>query len=472
MKCVWCRIHSISDIVMMEKAVFIGTVASIKSSLPPSLIYFICPVIFQSELVRRHIQKEFWRVQDVLEGLHKNNSSRGTDTAKHRGNTLELENNHIKWKYQCFFHIYSNDSFSCTVASGASGSFSTNSPASPLSSISLTSPLSPFSPVPGSQASPIKQLGPEVSTGHTQPGTSPDPKLCISPCSDSRTNPEMRRRSSPKPRPKSCIMPHFKTDPKPRSRPKSYRQPDTSLHAENINYYSCETHEHTVPQPSLYFQNLRESLGRLDPVIEETDQNINCRTNSNFDQHINPAKASAGEKMGFLQVQHQDSKNTTQHSDTVQTHSHLQEVSWLTSNICSQEVKIGLRKDVYPDSHPSHFSAGYHDGLRNLPSKRQFYMPESQILFLQDTYQTNVLSLHHSPDLYTPSVPCIRSDSPDTQHNHQQALRSSFGAGTSARLLTYPNNQGELSTDPVNSIITQSNSPSKHLGKVFMQTHF
>uniref|UniRef100_A0A3Q3T310 Pleckstrin homology domain containing, family A member 6 n=1 Tax=Mastacembelus armatus TaxID=205130 RepID=A0A3Q3T310_9TELE len=89
----------------------------------------------QSELVRRHIQKEFWRVQDVLEGLHKNNSSRGTDTAKHR------------------------------VASGASGSFSTNSPASPLSSVSLTSPLSPFSPVPGSQASPTKQLGPETKFG-------------------------------------------------------------------------------------------------------------------------------------------------------------------------------------------------------------------------------------------------------------------------------------------------------------------
>ncbi|XP_026200430.1 pleckstrin homology domain-containing family A member 6 isoform X2 [Anabas testudineus] len=89
----------------------------------------------QSELVRRHIQKEFWRVQDVLEGLHKSNSSRGTDTAKHR------------------------------VASGASGSFSTNSPASPLSSISLTSPLSPFSPLPGSQASPNKQLGPEPKYG-------------------------------------------------------------------------------------------------------------------------------------------------------------------------------------------------------------------------------------------------------------------------------------------------------------------
>ncbi|XP_057701256.1 pleckstrin homology domain-containing family A member 6 isoform X4 [Corythoichthys intestinalis] len=87
----------------------------------------------QSELVRRHIQKEFWRVQDVLEGLHKSHSSRGTDTAKHK------------------------------VASGASGSFSTNSPASPLSSVSLTSPLSPYSPVPGSQVSPSKQLGPEES---------------------------------------------------------------------------------------------------------------------------------------------------------------------------------------------------------------------------------------------------------------------------------------------------------------------
>uniref|UniRef100_A0A673YS27 Pleckstrin homology domain containing A6 n=1 Tax=Salmo trutta TaxID=8032 RepID=A0A673YS27_SALTR len=90
----------------------------------------------QSEMVHRQIQKEFWRVQDVLEGLHKSNLSRGTDTAKHR------------------------------VASGASGSFSTNSPASPMSSVSLTSPLSPFSPVPGSQASPSKQLGPECHLGH------------------------------------------------------------------------------------------------------------------------------------------------------------------------------------------------------------------------------------------------------------------------------------------------------------------
>lgn len=78
----------------------------------------------QSALVRNHIQKEFWRVQDVLEALHKNNSSRGTNTAKHK------------------------------VVSG--DSFSTNSPASPLSSVSLTSPLSPFSPLPGSQTPPSK----------------------------------------------------------------------------------------------------------------------------------------------------------------------------------------------------------------------------------------------------------------------------------------------------------------------------
>ncbi|XP_061075709.1 pleckstrin homology domain-containing family A member 6 isoform X1 [Conger conger] len=85
----------------------------------------------QNELLQRHLHKEFWRIQDVLEGLQKNNPSRGTDTAKHR------------------------------VTSGASGSFCTNSPASPLSSVSLTSPLSPFSPVSGSQASPTKPLSAE-----------------------------------------------------------------------------------------------------------------------------------------------------------------------------------------------------------------------------------------------------------------------------------------------------------------------
>ncbi|XP_075578566.1 pleckstrin homology domain-containing family A member 6 [Pelecanus crispus] len=80
----------------------------------------------QNEALNRQIQKEIWRIQDVMEGLRKNNPSRGTDTAKHR------------------------------VAIGPSGTYSSNSPASPLSSASLTSPLSPFSLVSGSQGSPTK----------------------------------------------------------------------------------------------------------------------------------------------------------------------------------------------------------------------------------------------------------------------------------------------------------------------------
>ncbi|KAG3258321.1 pleckstrin homology domain containing A6, transcript variant X12 [Ictidomys tridecemlineatus] len=80
----------------------------------------------QNEVLNRQIQKEIWRIQDVMEGLRKNNPSRGTDTAKHRGGL------------------------------GPSATYSCNSPASPLSSASLTSPLSPFSLVSGSQGSPTK----------------------------------------------------------------------------------------------------------------------------------------------------------------------------------------------------------------------------------------------------------------------------------------------------------------------------
>uniref|UniRef100_A0A8I5U2V5 Pleckstrin homology domain containing A6 n=1 Tax=Pongo abelii TaxID=9601 RepID=A0A8I5U2V5_PONAB len=80
----------------------------------------------QNEVLNRQIQKEIWRIQDVMEGLRKNNPSRGTDTAKHRGGL------------------------------GPSATYSSNSPASPLSSASLTSPLSPFSLVSGSQGSPTK----------------------------------------------------------------------------------------------------------------------------------------------------------------------------------------------------------------------------------------------------------------------------------------------------------------------------
>ncbi|XP_056367368.1 pleckstrin homology domain-containing family A member 6 isoform X9 [Oenanthe melanoleuca] len=92
----------------------------------------------QNEMLNRQIQKEIWRIQDVMEGLRKNNPSRGTDTAKHR------------------------------VALGPSGTYSSNSPASPLSSASLTSPLSPFSLISGSQGSPTKPGPGEAKPGFEQ----------------------------------------------------------------------------------------------------------------------------------------------------------------------------------------------------------------------------------------------------------------------------------------------------------------
>ncbi|XP_022449423.1 pleckstrin homology domain-containing family A member 6 isoform X16 [Delphinapterus leucas] len=93
---------------------------------------------FQNEVLNRQIQKEIWRIQDVMEGLRKNNPSRGTDTAKHRGGL------------------------------GPSGTYSSNSPASPLSSTSLTSPLSPFSLVSGSQGSPTKPGSNEPMASYEQ----------------------------------------------------------------------------------------------------------------------------------------------------------------------------------------------------------------------------------------------------------------------------------------------------------------
>uniref|UniRef100_A0A8D2B0I2 Pleckstrin homology domain containing A6 n=1 Tax=Sciurus vulgaris TaxID=55149 RepID=A0A8D2B0I2_SCIVU len=92
----------------------------------------------QNEVLNRQIQKEIWRIQDVMEGLRKNNPSRGTDTAKHRGGL------------------------------GPSATYSSNSPASPLSSASLTSPLSPFSLVSGSQGSPTKPGSNESKASYEQ----------------------------------------------------------------------------------------------------------------------------------------------------------------------------------------------------------------------------------------------------------------------------------------------------------------
>ncbi|XP_074241084.1 pleckstrin homology domain-containing family A member 6 isoform X9 [Saimiri boliviensis] len=96
----------------------------------------------QNEVLNRQIQKEIWRIQDVMEGLRKNNPSRGTDTAKHRGHTL-LHRSPLLFRFP-------------QGGLGPSATFSSNSPASPLSSASLTSPLSPFSLVSGSQGSPTK----------------------------------------------------------------------------------------------------------------------------------------------------------------------------------------------------------------------------------------------------------------------------------------------------------------------------
>ncbi|XP_037680906.1 pleckstrin homology domain-containing family A member 6 isoform X3 [Choloepus didactylus] len=92
----------------------------------------------QNEVLNRQIQKEIWRIQDVMEGLRKSNPSRGTDTAKHRGGL------------------------------GPSATYSSNSPASPLSSASLTSPLSPFSLVSGSQGSPTKPGSSEPKASYEQ----------------------------------------------------------------------------------------------------------------------------------------------------------------------------------------------------------------------------------------------------------------------------------------------------------------
>nr|XP_020008509.1 pleckstrin homology domain-containing family A member 6 [Castor canadensis] len=100
----------------------------------------------QNEVLNRQIQKEIWRIQDVMEGLRKNNPSRGTDTAKHRGGL------------------------------GPSATYSSNSPASPLSSASLTSPLSPFSLVSGSQGSPTKPGSNEPKASYEQSKKDPHQK--------------------------------------------------------------------------------------------------------------------------------------------------------------------------------------------------------------------------------------------------------------------------------------------------------
>lgn len=139
-----------------------------------------------------------------------------------------------------------------------------------------------------------------------------------------------------------------------------------------------------------------------------------------------------------------------------------------TSNVCSQKVQVGFRKEIFPDFHPYNFFNG---GLRNLYSNRRVYMPESEILILQDSYQTDFSSLCYCPDRNTSSPPCFRCPSPETKHHYQLASLTSCHGGDSARTLTYPNNQGELGIAPVFCALAQSDLSCNHSGKVFMQTH-
>lgn len=340
------------------------------------------------------------------------------------------------------------------MASGASGSFSTNSPASPLSSVSLTSPLSPYSPVPGSQVSPSKQLGPEVSTGRTQQGVNPFP----TPVSHCRT------RSSPRPRPKSCVIPHFNSEAGPKSRPKSYRESDKSPNAEHRSKNSCETRECAFPRSALVLQSPNESLTRLGTVIEETDPSVKCRMNSHISKFLNPSEPR---DVDFLQAQCRDSPSGP-HSNLAQARMQLQDFGWLASSMCSQEVKVGQRKDVFPDSvHASPLLVGYPNDQRNLLPNRHFSMPESQILLFQDIFQTNVLTSCHGPDL---PLSYFRGDHPESSHHHQ-LFHSTCNAQIEAKILPLPHRQTEHHTDPMICWVPQSDSHTQPSDKVFMQTH-
>lgn len=336
------------------------------------------------------------------------------------------------------------------MTSGPSGSFSTNSPASPLSSISLTSPLSPFSPVPGSQASLTKPLGLEVSTGHTQLGTIPFLKPGKDLCLDPRTQPEHLRKSSPRPRPKSCTLPNSKCNPRLGSRPGSNQESDTCLEAGNKKYYGCKISEQTSPQPPLNSQTHWDSWGRLDPVLEEIDQNINW--NSNFDPNTSTVSVG-GAQQNSLKLQQSQLLNTVQGQFDLsfdQTSSHI------SLDTCPRGGKVGPRKDILPDPQPQ-LSAELQSSFGNPLSTRCFSAPQSHIPPLDRSSQSNDLSdWCYSPDIC--SLCSFESAGPKTQYHRQSGSRP----------LTYPSAQDELGHDWLMSVTTQSDQDS---GKVSMQSH-
>ncbi|KAM4699448.1 pleckstrin homology domain-containing family A member 6 isoform 2-T5 [Discoglossus pictus] len=193
----------------------------------------------QNELMNRHIQREIWRIQDVMEGLRKNNPSRGTDTAKHR------------------------------VVTGPSATFSSNSPASPLSSASLTSPLSPFSLISGSQGSPTKQTTSEDS-GPPRP---PLP-LSYTPLDSPPTVPPPpgEGRFQPWPYPISPCWPHseqlkLSLEPFKRESP----QLSTSLPSEGVSSHHSRTELESEKQQQLQLQAVNK-VGIVPPRTKSPNE--------------------------------------------------------------------------------------------------------------------------------------------------------------------------------------------------------
>uniref|UniRef100_UPI00398EAF70 pleckstrin homology domain-containing family A member 6 isoform X2 n=1 Tax=Pristiophorus japonicus TaxID=55135 RepID=UPI00398EAF70 len=100
------------------------------------------PMGMQDEVGYKHIQKELWKIQDVMEGLRKTYPDR-----------------------------IAAESIKQNVPTAQMGTFSSNSPASPLSSNSLTSPMSPFSPISESQLS-----AQQIASEETRPPRPPLPQ--------------------------------------------------------------------------------------------------------------------------------------------------------------------------------------------------------------------------------------------------------------------------------------------------------
>ncbi|XP_068125729.1 pleckstrin homology domain-containing family A member 6 isoform X3 [Hyperolius riggenbachi] len=192
----------------------------------------------QNEMMNRHIQREIWRIQDVIEGLRKNNPSRGTDTAKHR------------------------------VVAGPSATFSSNSPASPLSSASLTSPLSPFSLISGSQGSPTKHTTSEDSGPPRPPLPLSYTRLDSPPAVPP---PPGEGRFQPWPYPVSPCWPHSEMKMNLETYKRQMPHLSTSLPNEGINPLQATTDEETEKQWQLQ-QQAANKVGIVPPRTKSPNE--------------------------------------------------------------------------------------------------------------------------------------------------------------------------------------------------------